>query len=193
MANPQHRRATYDDLRAVPDDRLAQIVDGELVTSPRPNLRHARAASVLGMDLGNPFERGRGGPGGWWILYEPEVHLHDDALVPDLAGWRRERMPQPPSGNFTTVAPDWICEVLSPQTARVDRIRKLPIYGREGVANAWLIDPGAQTLEVFRRVDQAWLLVATHEGTDRVRVEPFAEVELELGALWIDQDSGVES
>src|SRR5690606_4669509 len=120
--------------------------DGELSLSPRPSPRHADAASVLGMDLGTPFHRGRGGPGGWWILFEPELHLGPEILVPDLAGWRRERMPQLPEEAFFTLAPDWLCEVLSPSTTQLDRVRKMPIYARNGVSHVWLLDPSAKTL-----------------------------------------------
>jgi Uma2 family endonuclease len=187
MPDSARKRATYEDLLAVPDDRVAEIIDGELVTSPRPALPHARAASVLGMDLGNPFERGRGGPGGWWILDEPELHLHDDVVVPDLAGWRRSTLPQPPDGAFCETPPDWVCEILSPSTARIDRVGKQHIYCREHVGHMWLVDPQAQTLEVFRWHEESWLHVGAYSGRDRVRAEPFDAVELELEALWLPQ------
>jgi Uma2 family endonuclease len=178
------RSATYDDLLALPDNLLGQIVDGDLIASPRPVLAHARVASVLGMDLGTPFERGRGGPGGWWIVHEPELHLRSDILVPDLAGWRCERQPTPPDGAFATLAPDWVCEVLSPSTAGLDRIRKMPIYAREGVQHVWLVDPDVRSLEVYRREGSAWLRVNAFADNERVRAEPLAAVELELEALW---------
>jgi hypothetical protein len=132
LAEPARKPATYEDLCAVPDDRIAEILDGELLTFPRPALAHSSVASALGMDLGTPFQRGRGGPGGWVILDEPELHLQADILVPDLAGWRRERAPDLTAA-FATAAPDWVCEVLSPSTRRVDRVKKLPIYLRERV------------------------------------------------------------
>ncbi|MBM4320326.1 MAG: Uma2 family endonuclease, partial [Deltaproteobacteria bacterium] len=163
---------------------IAQIIDGELVVSPRPAIIHSQASSVLGSDLLHPYFRGRGGPGGWWILDEPELHLGDDVLVPDLAGWRRARLPDPRGLAFIELAPDWICEVLSPSTAGIDRVRKLHIYGREHVAHVWLVDPAARTLEVLRGIEQGWLLSATHGGDERVRAEPFTEVELELSAWW---------
>lgn len=178
-------RATYEDLLAVPDHKVAEILDGELFVSPRPAAPHARAASVIGADIGSPFDRGRGGPGGWWVLNEPELHLGDDVLVPDLAGWRRERMPAIPNTPFFTLAPDWVCEVVSPSTEQIVRRRKQPIYAREGVSHLWFVNPLARTLEVFRLSPGGWLLGATHAGAERVRAEPFEAVELELAALWI--------
>ena len=177
-------RATYEDLLKVPDGNVAEIVDGELYVSPRPAAPHALAASVLGVDLGGPFHRGRGGPGGWWIVHESELHFGEDVLVPDLAGWRRERMPEFPKAAFFTLAPDWLCEVLSPSTERLDRARKLAVYAREGVSDVWLINPVARTLEVYRRSERQWLLVATHSSDDRVHVAPFDAIELDLLPLW---------
>ncbi len=133
----------------------------------------------------NPFDRGRGGPGGWWIVDEPELHLGRNVLVPDLAGWRRERLPAFPREPFFTLAPDWVCEVLSPATARLDRLKKLSIYWREGVGHAWLVDPVLETLEVFRRLEEAWLGALAAGGDDVVRAEPFDAIELTLTGLWI--------
>ncbi len=186
MASFAKRRATYDDVLQVPAHRVAEIVDGDLHTSPRPASRHALAASALGSGLGPPFHHGRGGPGGWWILFEPELHFGEDVLVPDLGGWRRERMPEFPDTAAFTLAPDWVCEVVSPSTERLDRAKKLPVYARESVPNLWLVNPGARTLEVYRLAEGRWLLLATHEGATRVRPEPFHAVELELGSLWGD-------
>lgn len=177
--------ATYADLASLPDHVVGEILGGELIASPRPASRHAVAASTLGMDIGGAFQRGRGGPGGWWIVYEPELHLGADVVVPDLAGWRRERLPEMPDVPAFVLAPDWVCEVVSASTARLDRVRKLPLYAREGIAHCWLVDPRQETLEVYRLTTGKWLLVATHERNERVRAEPFAELELELGALWI--------
>src|SRR3954468_4688276 len=138
MAIPARRPATYEDLCALPDHVIGELIAGELIASPRPSIPHSRASSVLSDDLGGPFDRGRGGPGGWWILFEPELHLGADVLVPDLAGWRRERMPVLRNVAYFELAPDWVCEVVSPSTARVDRVRKVPIYAREGVSHLWL-------------------------------------------------------
>ena len=186
MADAGKKRATYDDVLAAPPHKVAEIVDGELILSPRPAARHAAAASVLSEELGPPFKRGRGGPGGWLIVYEPELHFASDVLVPDLAGWRRERMAVLPDAPFMTLPPDWICEVLSPGSFRFDRKQKMPIYAQQGVRNAWLVDPVERTLEVFRLVEKRWLLLATFADDERVRAEPFDAIELELGLLWAD-------
>ena len=136
------------------------------------------------MDIGSAFQRGRGGPGGWWIVYEPELHLGGDIVVPDLAGWRRSRMPEAPTGAFTEVAPDWVCEALSPSTARRDRVLKVPLYAREHVPWVWLVDASARTLEVLKLQGEGFFLHATFGGSGRVRADPFEAIELELGALW---------
>jgi Uma2 family endonuclease len=185
------KRASYDDVRAAPEHVIAEVVDGELSLQPRPAKPHANAATVLGEELGPPFRRGRGGPGGWLLLDEPELHLGEDVLVPDLAGWRRERMPVlDASEPYFTLPPDWICEVLSPATMRFDRLRKMPVYARAAVAHAWLVDPMARTLEVFRREGTHWLWIGGYEGDAIVRAEPFEAFALELGALWADVAGG---
>ena len=186
MAEPDRKRrpATYEDLRAVPAHLVAEILDGELHTSPRPAPRHAAASSGLGGALHGPFDRGRGGPGGWWILDEPELHLSDDILVPDLAGWRRERLPRLPDTAYFAIAPDWICEVLSPASAAFDRAKKLNVYARERVAHAWLVDPLAQTLEVLRLESGRWTIAGTWAGAAVVRAEPFDALDLDLTLLW---------
>jgi Uma2 family endonuclease len=183
---PFDRPATYEDLAALPDTLVAEIVRGQLHASPRPASPHAAAASVLGGRLVPPFHEGRGGPGGWWVVLEPELHLEADVLVPDWAGWRRTRMPTYPKCAYFTLAPDWICEILSPSTSQLDRAQKLAIYAREGVSHAWLIDPDAETLEVLRLENGRWTILATHAGNEVVRAEPFADIAIELQALWID-------
>lgn len=174
--------------RSAPDTLVAEVLGGELSLLPRPRRRHARSAGRLGAELDGPFDLGRDGPGGWLFLPEPELHLgsRPDIVIPDLAGWRRERLAEGflDESDDLTLAPDWVCEVLSPSTARVDRERKLPIYRREGVGHAWLIDPALRTLEVFRRHDLDWLLVGTFSGDAAVQAEPFDAVTIELAGLW---------
>jgi Uma2 family endonuclease len=186
---PVRRRATYEDLLAVPEHMVAEILDGELIATPRPASPHARAASGIGSDLWGPFDRppdGPGRPGGWWILFEPELHLGTDVVVPDVAGWRRERMPALPNVAAFTQAPDWACEVVSPATAGSDRVHKMRIYARESVGHLWLVEPLARTLEVYRLHDGQWVVVSAHAGNQHVRAEPFAAVELEISRWWLE-------
>ena len=186
--NTVQRQATYEDLLQVPDHITAEVVDGELLTAPRPSSAHARAASALTQDLG-PFDRAKGAPGapgGWWILFEPELHLQTDILVPDLAGWRRERMPVLANVPYFTHAPDWVCEVVSPATARTDRVRKMPIYAREQVGHLWLIDPSAYTLEVYRLETHRWVVARTYGGVRAVQAEPFESVALDMSRWWLE-------
>ena len=190
MSGPLKRRerATYENLADVPDHLVGEILDGDLFTTPRPAIPHARAASVLGMEISPPFDREAGGgdgPGGWWFLDEPEIHLGEDVLVPDLAGWRRERLPVLLDAAFVSVAPDWVCEVISPKTERIDRGRKRLIYARERLSHLWLLSPTARTLEVFRLSGESWTLVRTFEGDETVYAEPFEAVGLNMSRLWI--------
>jgi Uma2 family endonuclease len=153
---------------------------------PRPAPRHANAASVLGVELGGPFQRGRGGPGGWWILDEPELQLVElEPMVPDIAGWRVERMPELPETAYFSLAPDWVCEVLSKSTESIDRDEKLPLYATHGVQHVWFVDPLAKTLQVHAHPeDGRWREVRIYQGDARIRAAPFDAIELELGALW---------
>ena len=187
MVDAVKRRATYQDVLDAPEHKVAELIDGVLHVSPRPAKPHAMAATALSEELGPPFKRGRGGPGGWIIVFEPEIHFGADVLVPDLAGWRRERMPVVTTEEaYFTLAPDWICEVLSPSTRKLDRAEKLPIYAAAGVKHVWLVDPLARTLEIYRLEGTHWVLLATHADDARIRAEPFDAIELELGLLWAD-------
>jgi Uma2 family endonuclease len=189
------REATYADLEAIPPHKVAEIINGMLYAMPRPAPPHTNASSVLGSDLLGPFQRGRGGPGGWWIQDEPELHFPNatvkagkDVVVPDLAGWRRARMAKLPTTTYFNVTPDWICEVLSPSIEVVDREEKMPIYAREGIRHAWLVDPISRTLEVYTLGDRhRWVAVGVHRDDALVRIAPFDAIELDLGGLWTEE------
>jgi Uma2 family endonuclease len=178
------RDASYQDVVDAPEHMVAELIDGDLYAWPRPSGPHARVSSALGMDIGTPYDRGHGGPGGWWILFEPEIHLAEQVLVPDLAGWRRERMPEIPEDHRFVVVPDWICEVISPSSVRVDRGKKRRIYAEFGVPWMWLADPIGRMLEVLSLNGDNWKIVATFFGGDIVRAEPFPEAEIDLGSIW---------
>ena len=177
-------KATYQDVLDAPAHRVAEIVDGTLYTHPRPAMPHAYASSYLGGELIGSFGRRHGDPGGWWIVFEPELHFDEDILVPDLAGWRRERMPEFPDTAYVTLAPDWVCEVLSPSTRKLDLCGKRPVYAREGVAHLWLVDPLARTLEAFELREGAWVLIATAADADPVSIPPFDATTFGLADLW---------
>jgi hypothetical protein len=181
----QHRSpATYRDVLDAPPHLVAELVDGALHLHPRPALPHAFVGSSLGIELGGPFQKGRGGPGGWWIIDEPELHLGPDVLVPDVAGWRRERMPAFPDAPWTELAPDWVCEVLSPGTRSFDLTDKRRVYAANGVAHLWLIDPAPRTFEAFALADGQWVLIAALKDDDPVRVPPFEAISFPLSELW---------
>lgn len=172
---------------AAPPNVVAEVLFGMLHMHPRPAFRHANASSALGGMLFGPFRLGHGGPGGWLILDEPELHLgsEPDILVPDIAGWHRERLAElPDEAAWISIPPDWACEVLSPSTQAIDRADKMEIFLRERVGHVWLIDPIAQTLEVYRHGGELWQRLAVHHGDAIVRAEPFEVFELPLGLLW---------
>lgn len=141
MSNLTVKQANYQDIIDLPENIVGEIIYGQLETHPRPAPRHALAPGSIDDELISPFQKGRGGPGGWWILPEPECHLGTQVLVPDLAGWRRQRMFALPETAWFEVIPDWVCEILSPSTARLDRIVKMPLYAQLGIVHLWLIDP----------------------------------------------------
>ncbi|HEX4516180.1 MAG TPA: Uma2 family endonuclease [Polyangiaceae bacterium] len=187
VAKPKPR-ATYKDVLDAPEHVVAEILFGVLYTFPRPAPRHARASSRLATKLGASFDDGEGGPGGWAILEEPEIHFgkspDEDIVVPDLAGWRRTRLKKLPEEAYFTLAPDWICEVLSSSTQAVDRSDKMTIYAREGVKHAWLVDPIARTLEAYKLRAKAWVRVKVFRDEAKLRADPFAAIELDLARLW---------
>lgn len=180
------RRATSEDLREVPDHLVAELIDGELYTWPRPSAPHARAATALGAFLFTRFDDGDGGSGGWWIILEPELILETEKhLVPDIGGWRRERVPEFPDASGCTVVSDWVCEIQSPSNARYDRVVKLPHYAKHGVAHVWMIDTTAKLLEVLRLENGRWTVAGNYGGDDVVRAEPFDAVDLRLSNIWV--------
>jgi Uma2 family endonuclease len=186
---PARKLATYQDVIDAPEHMVAEIVDGELYTSPRPAVPHARSATVLSARLVSDFDGPPGtpdAPGGWWFLIEPELHLGADVLVPDIAAWRRERWTSIPNVVGITDPPDWVCEVLSPSTARLDRAKKMRVYARERVGHLWLLDPIVRLLETYRLADGEWVLIATHEGDASVRAEPFDAIELAMRRWWLE-------
>ena len=180
------KNVTERDLDALPETVVGEIIDGELYATPRPGGRHVVVASFLGSELVGPYSKGRGGPGGWWILDEPQVHLAAHIIVPDLAGWKRDRLPAVPEDHRFVVVPDWVCEILSSSTAGTDRMRKMPIYAQHGVKHAWLIHPVDRTLEVFRLDAGRWILAASYAGDQRASLEPFVEIMINLRDLWPD-------
>ncbi|HEY7552306.1 MAG TPA: Uma2 family endonuclease [Hyphomicrobiaceae bacterium] len=184
VTKPARRTATYEDLLAVPEPLVAEILFGELVTHPRPASRHARAASRLEMILGAPFDLGINGPGGWVFFDEPELHLGEHVVVPDLAAWRGERLSEYPETAWFEVAPDWVCEVLSPSTESYDRGDKQLIYAEAGVANRWQINPVLKMLEVYELKTGKWLLLDVIQHDAQVAAAPFAEFSFSLSALW---------
>ena len=180
------RLTLYDHLMALPEGLTGEILDGQLHTQPRPSGRHALAESSLQSKLFRGYHEGDDGPGGWWILIEPEIHFVRDkeVAVPDIAGWRRERMPSLPDGHRFEVTPDWVCEILSPSTESKDRRIKMPLYARYGVPHAWLVDPVAKTLEAYQHVEGAWKAIGAYRGDEVVRIQPFTETAVKLSGLW---------
>jgi Uma2 family endonuclease len=184
MSDLATRKATYADLEAVPPHLVAEILFGVLETHPRPMAPHSVAALSLGDELVGPFQKGRGGPGGWVFMIEPQLHLGVHVVVPDIAGWRRERLPRLPGTVGIMLAPDWVCEVLSPSTARVDRIVKARVYAAADVPFYWLLDPIARTLEAMTLQDGQWVQTAAFTDDDLVEAAPFSAAPFRLSELW---------
>lgn len=188
MPEALRRLATYADLLALADDVRAEILAGEIVTSPAPLPRHSNAQRALGRFVGGPFhdDDGRGGPGGWWIFVEVDVALgRHDVVRPDLAGWRRERLTKPDDVRPIEIAPDWICEILSPSTSRRDRVDKRKLYAKHRIPHYWIVDVDARMLEAFTLHDDTWLLDGAYDDTATVRIPPFDAIELEVGRLFL--------
>ncbi len=177
-------QATYQDVLDAPPHMVAEIVDGTLYMNPRPAMPHTKASSELFGTIFPPFRRGQGGPGGWWIFYEPELHLGKHIVVPDIAGWRRERMPEPPTGAYCTLAPDWVCEVLSPSTRKLDLGDKKAVYARAGVGYLWFVDPDERSLEAFVLRNNDWVLIDKLLDHAIVSLPPFDAISFDLSELW---------
>jgi Uma2 family endonuclease len=188
MADPAKKIATYDDIEALPPNVVGEIIYGTLVTHPRPLPRHSVAHSGLNFELVGPFQRGRGGPGGWIFMTEPELHLGPHVIVPDLAGWKREKLTPFPTTSGIDVAPDWVCEILSDSTERYDRNEKRKIYAQVGVTYIWLLDPRIKVLECFTLVADNWLLTHTFDQTSKVSAPPFDAINFDLSALFPSTD-----
>ncbi|NEV61420.1 Uma2 family endonuclease [Thiorhodococcus minor] len=186
--SPQAARklSVYEQLMALPEGLTGEIINGQLRAQPRPSWAHGLAASRLGADLEGPYGRGRGGPGGWWIIDEPEVHLvlDTEVVVPDIAGWRRERMPIPPQGHKIQIVPDWICEIFSPSSKSTEREEKMPLYAHYGVQFAWLVDPKTRTLEAYGLAGAVWHPIGVFRDDDTVTVAPIDAIVIRLADLW---------
>lgn len=186
MAEPLGVKQLYDTIEDLPEGVIGELINGQLHTQPRPSARHGLAESNLTADLVGRYSRGRGGPGGWWIIVEPELHLvrNQEVLVPDLAAWRRERLPELPDDQRFEVVPDWVCEILSPATASKDRQVKMPVYARYGVSYAWIVDPETATLEAHTLEGDTWRQLVTYGGEDVVDAPPFPEAGFRVADLW---------
>ena len=186
MSELAKRKATYQDLYKIPDNATGEIIDGEIIVTPRPSRKHVICTTALGAAVTAPYQFGQGnGPGGWIFAIEPEIGLGEQIMVPDLAGWKRERFPVEEDHNWISAVPDWVCEILSPSTFRTDKVKKMPVYAHHGVGHIWLIDPVAMTMDVFRLESGKWVLLVSFAENDKLRAEPFQEIEIDLEALWL--------
>lgn len=176
----------YDQLMSLPEGLTGEILNGQLHAQPRPSGLHGLAESALEAELFFPFHKGRGGPGGWWVLVEPEVHFIRDTevVVPDIAAWKRERLPTIPEDHRFEVVPDWVCEILSPSTASKDREIKMPLYAHYGVKFMWLIDPIKKTLEAYELINGQWCDIGQLADKDMVSIKPFDAISFRLAELW---------
>ena len=174
----------YAELEALPANMVGEIVFGTLHAHPRPARKHGRAAGGLNIAIGAPFQFGRGGPGGWVFIPEHELHLGPEIIVPDISGWTVQRYPANETTSYSIVPPDWLCEVLSPSTKRLDRFQKLPIYAEHGVKHCWFVDPIEKTLEVFILADGAYKIGPTFTDSAAVIAPPFEAHTFDLSLLW---------
>jgi len=187
MLKTKPRPASYADIEALPPNMVGEIIHGVLHAHPRPAPKHSVAANKIGFEVTGPFGYGRGGPGGWIFMVEPELHLGPHVVVPDIAGWRTERLTPFPTTAFVETAPDWLCEVLSPSTQALDRTEKLAVYAEAGVGHCWYVDPLARTLEVFALTGGKWLLAAAFKDDDPITAPPFEAHTFPLDVLWVQE------
>lgn len=188
MAARVPKLATYADLLTLPDDVRAEILAGQITTAPAPLPRHSKVQRALGSFIGRPFDDddGHGGPGGWWIFVEVDIQLGPhDVVRPDLAGWRRERLRNPGDQRPIEVVPDWICELVSPSTAALDRVTKNQLYAARGVGHYWIVDADVRTLEAYELNAGRWILAGAFGEDATARIPPFAEIELAVGRLFL--------
>jgi Uma2 family endonuclease len=190
------RPATFADLHKIPPTWRGEVIDGTLYAFPRPYPLHANIKGLLTAELNNAFDRGRSGPGGWRILGEPGIqHPRAPEYSPDLAGWRRERLPQLPRNKTITVVPDWVCEILSPTTGSYDQTVKRRFYAEIGVAYLWYIAPDYRSLTVSKVENGKWLELGVHGRDEKVHAEPFEAIEINLAEWWegIEEEEEPES
>jgi Uma2 family endonuclease len=185
-SKPSMKPPTLADLDALPPGIVGEIIEGVLYTMTKPRARHQRTGTGIGSDLRGPFDLGRGGPGGWWIIAEPGIELPNDTkeISPDVAGWRRERMPELPVDEPIRVVPDWVCEILSKTTRRHDQLVKLPYYADVGVPYAWIVDLEARVLTAQRLESGRWLTIGTYSDETEARIAPFDAVPLNVADWW---------
>jgi Uma2 family endonuclease len=185
---PLQRPATYADLEALPEHIKGEIIDGVLYTQPRPRMRHSRAGLALGRAISGPYDFDADGPGGWWILIEPGIELPNaPEIAPDIAGWRRARLPPPDPDDPIRVAPDWVCEVLSRSNRAYDRKIKFPFYAKVGVSHLWVVDTAAHTVEIKKLIDGRWTEIAVFADDDVLCAEPFEAVQIPLAPIWLPE------
>jgi Uma2 family endonuclease len=190
MSIAKKEKTSYEQWLELPQEVIGEILSGELVAIPRPSPEHSKLSSTLGGELHGPFFKGQGGPGGWIFFDEPELHLsinpnlNIDIVVPDLAGWKKERLVEKPKTPYFTLAPDWVCEVLSPSTASRDRKIKMDLYAKYNIPYYWIFDPLNKTLEVFELKNSKFECFMVASGEDKVMAPPFETIQLDLSLLW---------
>ncbi|MEZ4220590.1 MAG: Uma2 family endonuclease [Polyangiaceae bacterium] len=174
---------------ALAEGENAEVIRGVLVTAPALLPRHSSVRGRLRRLIGGAFDDddGAGGPGGWWIFLEVDVRLSPHDIVrPDIAGWRRQRLPEPWDMRPIDVVPDWICEIISTSNAGRDRVTKRELYAKHGVLHYWIADPVARTLETLRLDPEAghWVDAGAFDASGRARIAPFTAIEIDLSRVF---------